>query len=108
MSPLTADAFVPDTALEVIASPPSVMSAQPLHWVPSARLKSSDADTVGFVVQVTATLVASAAAIVPRPARHAARLPSLGVDRANEFARALSMDPARLPNSEDLRHLGRL
>ena len=68
VSPETADPEVPATAWETIASPPSLMSVQFGPRLPLARLKLSEAlDPVVLFVQVTATLVTLAVAMVPEP-----------------------------------------
>ena len=64
MSP--AVALVPTTACEAIESAPSLIAVQPAPSDPFGRLKSSlPAEPVS--VQLTATFVTSAAAIVPVP-----------------------------------------
>ena len=65
---------VPTTCWETIDRPPSLIAAQPAPRPPSARLKSSEAEDVVDVVQVTATLVTFADATVPAPPDDAARL----------------------------------
>jgi hypothetical protein len=57
-------ALVPTTACEAIESAPSLTALQPAPSDPLARLKSS-VPPAASVLQLTATFVTSAAAIVP-------------------------------------------
>ena len=67
MSPAVAP--VPTTVCEAIESAPSLIATQPDPSEPSGRLKSSvpPGGGGGAVLQLTATFVTSAAAIVPLP-----------------------------------------